>query len=158
MDAFTNCFGGLLCFAVGLLAGCASPGTRTGEIKPAGFTIAAGQAISVRVVAADPDDSEDFAEDYAADLKSRIVTELLFAGFNSGESLELVAAITWIAPGGAWGEEAECHLDVTLTRGDGVWRFSVIGYSGSTWGRDRIPNALAQAAKAVADTLAKAKQ
>jgi hypothetical protein len=145
-------------FILLLLAGCATQSNRTTVIEPAGLRMAADATFTVSVIPADPDDPGDFAEDYAADLQTSILHELTGSGFQTGRGdFTLVAAITWIAPGGAWGEEAECHLDVTLQRGKETWKFQVVGYSGSTWGRDRIPNALAQAARAVAKTLADAR-
>lgn len=138
-----------------LLAGCAAQSNRVTVIEPSGLRVAADATFTVSVIPADPDDPGDFAEDYASDLQTRILYELTGAGFRTGRGgYKLTAAITWIAPGGAWGEEAECHLDVTLQQGDRKWTFQVIGYSGSTWGRDRIPNALNQAARAVAKAIA----
>lgn len=138
-----------------LLAGCAAQSNRVTVIEPPGLRVAADATFTVSVIPADPDDPGDFAEDYAADLQTRILYELTGAGFRTGRGdYALTAAITWIAPGGAWGEEAECHLDVTLQQGDQKWTFQVVGYSGSTWGRDRIPNALNQAAQATAKAIA----
>jgi hypothetical protein len=132
------------------LAGCASSGTWSGEIEPAGFVAIAGESFEVTVGPAEPEDRGDFAGDYAAALSDQIESRLRGAGFRTGGGgTRLEVRITWIAPGGAWGEEAECHLDISILRETGKWSFKVIGYSGSTWGRDRIPTALAQAAAAV---------
>jgi len=134
------------------LGGCASRGFDTSEIEPAGFSVQHGAGVALRVY---PADRENRA--YADELAPQIKKELAQAGFDvDGESLGVEVCITHIAPGGAWGEEAECHLKVSITQGRANWSFEVIGYSGSTWGRDRIPSALTEAARGVASRLSSA--
>lgn len=73
---------------------------------------------------------------------------LVAGGKGEAVQWEVLVRITHIAPGGAWGEEAECHASVSLRRegGQAGWTFRVIGYSGSTWAEDRIQTAVDEAA------------
>lgn len=143
--------------AVALLpfsSGCAARSHWAGELDPATALPAPGSPISVRVSAATAS-----AETHVADFSRLLMEELRVAGFpvvgSPSPAAELDLSITHVAPGGAWGEEAECHVEVrvTLQPGGNAGSFKAIGYSGSTWAHDRIPNALAEAAKAVAGRL-----
>lgn len=137
---------GLLLFAL-LAGGCASS-RRSTDITPAGLRLAPDQAFDIRVTAKHPEH-----EEYAAELRALIAAELVAAGFShSPDGMDLHAHITYFAPGGAWGEEADCRMDITL-KGETTWRFSVVGGSGSQMARDRIPLALRQAAQAVAERI-----
>lgn len=137
---------GLLLLAL-LAGGCAS-GRRSTDITPAGLRLAPHQAFDVRVTAKHAEH-----EEYTGELRALIAAELVAAGFrHAPDGMELHAHITYFAPGGAWGEEADCRMDITL-KGDTTWRFSVVGGSGSQMARDRIPLALGQAARAVAERI-----
>jgi len=141
-----------------LAAGCAAKSRWTGDIEPPGLKAALREPFRIRVIAATP-----ALQRYAPDLERQIRDELRLLNCSlagpEGPGLEIEAKITDVAPGGAWGEEAECRLEVTWRpEGPGAaGGFRAIGYSGGTWGQDRIPTAVTQAALAVAARLAEAR-
>lgn len=140
---FTLC---IILFAL-IACGCAASRSSS-DITPPGLRLAPDQAFEVRVTAEHEEHNR-----YTGELRALIAAELVAAGFgHAPEGMELHAHVTWIAPGGAWGEEADCRMDITL-KGDTSWRFSVIGGSGSEMARDRIPAALRQAARVVVERL-----
>lgn len=153
MSGFIRHVAWFAALALSLLAtGCASRSFDAGEIEPAGLRVDRAVGVSLRVYADDRDRRE-----YADELAPLVRAEFDRIGLEApGDALHVDVCVSWIAPGGAWGEEAECHLQVTIRRAgsDGQWRFSVIGYSGSTWGRDRIPTALREAARGVGTRMA----
>lgn len=123
--------------------GCATQSYRVSEVDPPGLLLPANTPLQVRVIAQEHDDRS-----HAVNIQSRIV--YAFSGDGSAPDTPrwtLDVTLLPIMPGGAWGEEAECHLEVTLSKaGDNpTWRFKVTGYSGSTWVHDRIPTAVEQA-------------
>lgn len=136
-----------LCLLFLLTCGCAASRSST-DITPPGLRLSPDQAFEVRVTAEHAEH-----EEYTGELRALIAAELVAAGFgHAPDGMELHANVTWIAPGGAWGEEADCRMDITL-KGETTWRFSVIGGSGSEMARDRIPAALRQAARVVVERL-----
>lgn len=131
-----------------IATGCAA-GRSSSDVTPPGLRLSPDQAFEVRVTA-----EHEEHQEYTGELRALIAAELVAAGFgHAPDGMELHAHVTWIAPGGAWGEEADCRMDITL-KGDTTWRFSVIGGSGSEMARDRIPAALRQAARVVVERLA----
>ncbi|MBX3474873.1 MAG: hypothetical protein KF754_10860 [Planctomycetes bacterium] len=137
----------LVWFAL-ITSGCAA-GRSSTDVSPPGLRLPSDQAFEVRVTA-----EHEEQKKYTAELRALIAAELVAAGFgHAPHGMELHAHVTCIAPGGAWGEEADCRMDIAL-KGDNTWRFSVIGGSGSEMARDRIPAALREAARAVVERLA----
>lgn len=144
----------LLTLLLLLLAGCASQRPWAGEIEPPGLVIGRNETVHVRS-AFEPEN-----ERYALQIQSFVAGDLDARGIrNAAEDaadLNILLELTSVAPGGAWGEEADCRITVHIRRRGGgtTWRFHAVGYSGSTWVHDRIPNAISNAGTAVTQKLA----
>lgn len=137
-----------LLLAAMLVGGCAAS-RRSSDVVPPGMRLAPDQAFVVSVTATDPE-----YEKYTGELRALIAAELAGAGFEEApHGIRLNAQITYFARGGAWGEEADCRMDVTLI-GESTWHFTAMGGSGSEMVRDRIPSALRRAARAVVERIA----
>lgn len=136
------------------LAGCASQRPWASEIEPPGLVIGRNETVHVRS-AFEPEN-----ERYALQIQSFVAGDLDARGIrNAAEDeadLDILLELTSVASGGAWGEEADCRLTVHIRRRGGgtTWRFHAVGYSGSTWVHDRIPNAISNAGTAVTQKLA----
>lgn len=144
----------LLTLLLLLLAGCASQRPWASEVEPPGLVIGRNETVHVR------SSFEPENERYALQVQSFVAGDLDARGIrNAAEheaDLDILLEITSVAPGGAWGEEADCRITVHIRRRGGgtTWRFHAVGYSGSTWVHDRIPNAVSNAGTAVTQKLA----
>lgn len=133
----------LPCMVVLACVGCATQSYWASEVDPPGLVLPASTLLEVRVVAQEHEDRS-----HAVNIQSRILYAFGADG-SAPDTPEWTLDVTLlpILPGGAWGEEAVCQLEVALSRAGGnqTWRFNVNGYSGSTWVHDRIPTAVEQA-------------
>ncbi len=117
------------------LAACAAPSVDVQIVDPIAADVQRGGSLDVAVRT-----SAAGASEFTAELQARIRRSLrehsLLSNDPSRPHLRLDVEILHLAPGGAWGEEAECSIEVRVEDAASrrsVGRFKVLGTSGSTW-------------------------